>query len=134
MALNRASDVSAAYWLSQTHVKIIVIFSRVVIRVFSVVEIPIKHSSLYNKIVYYFDLNSSTVKLRFSTLKTSPGSSNFLSKVPFRSQLRNHLIDCLSSKNGAIVGLEEVGSSQYAQPCTSSEAPKGKKKSGIEVM
>ena len=64
--------------------KIIVMFSRVVIRVFSVVEIPILHSSLYNKIVYYFDFNSSTVKLRFSTLKTSPGSSHFLSKVPLR--------------------------------------------------
>ena len=40
MALNRASDICiAADWLSQT----------VVVRFFSVVEIPIKHSSSCNK-------------------------------------------------------------------------------------
>ena len=49
MALNRASDVPVADWLSQTHVKNYRNFSRVVIRFFSVVEIPIKHSSLYNQ-------------------------------------------------------------------------------------
>ena len=47
MALNRASDVSAADWLFQTHVKICRNFPRAVIRFFSVVEIPIKHPSLY---------------------------------------------------------------------------------------
>ena len=46
MALNRVSDMSAADWLSQTPVK-----NEAVIRFFSVVEIPIKHSSLHNKII-----------------------------------------------------------------------------------
>ena len=50
MALNRASDMSAADWLSQTHVKNYRKFSRLVIRFFSAVEIPIQHSNLYNKI------------------------------------------------------------------------------------
>ena len=49
MALNEASDVSAADWLSQTHMKNYRNFSRVVIRLFLVEEIPIKHSSLCNK-------------------------------------------------------------------------------------
>ena len=49
MALNRVSDVPAANWLSQTHVKNYRNFLPVVIRFFSVVEIPIKHPSLYNK-------------------------------------------------------------------------------------
>ena len=48
MALNRASDVSAADWRSQTKVKNYRNFSRVEIRFFSVVDIPIKQSSLYN--------------------------------------------------------------------------------------
>ena len=52
MALNRASDVSAADWRSQTHVKNYRTFSRVETRFFSVEEIPIKHSSLYNKYQY----------------------------------------------------------------------------------
>ena len=45
MALNRANDVPEADWLSQTHVKIYRNFSRVVIRFFLEVEIPIKHSN-----------------------------------------------------------------------------------------
>ena len=45
MALNRVSDVPAADWLSQTR-------DSVVIRFLSVVEIPKKHSSLYNKILF----------------------------------------------------------------------------------
>ena len=49
MALKRANGVPAADWLSQTHVKNCNNFSRVVIRFFSLVEIPVKHSSLYNK-------------------------------------------------------------------------------------
>ena len=49
MALNKVSDVSAADWLSQAHVQKI---SYVMIRYFSVVEIPLKHSSLNNKIKY----------------------------------------------------------------------------------
>ena len=49
MARNTASDMSAADWLSQTQVKHYRNFSHEVIRLFSVVEIPIKHSSLYNK-------------------------------------------------------------------------------------
>ena len=39
MALNRASDVLAADWLSQTHVRNYRNFSRVVIRFSSVVEV-----------------------------------------------------------------------------------------------
>ena len=42
MALNRATDVSADDWLSQTNVKNYGNASR---EFFSVVEIPIKHSS-----------------------------------------------------------------------------------------
>ena len=49
MALNKASDVSAADRLSQAHVQKI---SYVVMRYFSVVEIPLKHFSLYNKMKY----------------------------------------------------------------------------------
>ena len=52
MGLNRASNVPAADWLFQTHVKNYRNFSRVVIGFFSVVEIPIKHSILYNKSNY----------------------------------------------------------------------------------
>ena len=48
-ALNRANDnMSAADSLSQTHVKNYRNFSRVVIRLFSVVEVSVKHCSLYN--------------------------------------------------------------------------------------
>ena len=50
IALNSVSDMSAADWLSRTHVKNYRKFSRVVIRFFSLVEIPIKRSSLYNEI------------------------------------------------------------------------------------
>ena len=46
---NRASDMAAADWPSQTHVKNYRNFSSVTIGFFSVVEIPIKHSSLYIK-------------------------------------------------------------------------------------
>ena len=49
MALNRASDMSAADWLSQRHVTNYCNFSCVVIWFFSEVGIPIRHSSLYNK-------------------------------------------------------------------------------------
>ena len=49
MALNRATDVSAAYWPFQTHVKIY----RAVIQFSSVVEIPIKHLSLYKKNILF---------------------------------------------------------------------------------
>ena len=52
LVLNRVSDVPAADWLSQTHVKKYRNFSLLVIRFFSVVEIPTKHSSLYNKFQY----------------------------------------------------------------------------------
>ena len=53
MALNGTSDVLAADWTSQTQVKNYRNFSCVVIRLFSVVEIPIKHFSLYNKKQYF---------------------------------------------------------------------------------
>ena len=44
MVLNKASDMPAADWLSQTQVKNYCNFSRVVMQFFSVVEIPIKHT------------------------------------------------------------------------------------------
>ena len=49
MALQTASDMSAADGLPQAHVRNDRNFSRVVIRFFSVVQIPIKHSSLQDK-------------------------------------------------------------------------------------
>ena len=52
VAQNRASDVTTADWLSQTHVKSYCNFSRMVVRFFSVVEIPIRHSSLHDKYIY----------------------------------------------------------------------------------
>ena len=61
MALNRASDVPAADWLSQTLVKNRN-FSLVVTRFFLVVEIPINHFSLYNKVV--LSSSSSSLALR----------------------------------------------------------------------
>ena len=61
MALNRASDVPAADWLSQTLVKNRN-FSLVVTRFFLVVEIPINHYSLYNKVV--LSSSSSSLALR----------------------------------------------------------------------
>ena len=62
MALNRVSNVSAADWLSQTHVKNYRNFSRVVPRFFSVVEIPTKHSSLYNQICHCISLTLCLTK------------------------------------------------------------------------
>ena len=50
MVLNRANDVSAADWQSQTHVKYHRNFSCEEMRFsFSVEEIPVKHTNLYNK-------------------------------------------------------------------------------------
>ena len=46
-SLPRQSDVLAADWQSETHVKNYDNFSRAVIRFFSGMEIPIKHPSLY---------------------------------------------------------------------------------------
>ena len=52
MALNRANDVSAADWRSQTHGKKYCNFSRVGIQSLLVVEIPIKHPSLCDKVCF----------------------------------------------------------------------------------
>ena len=59
MVLNKAIEwyVPAADWLSQTHMKNYRNFSHVVIWFFSVVEIPIKHSSLCNVIHYNVHTN-----------------------------------------------------------------------------
>ena len=43
--------MSAAHWLSHPHVKSCRSFLRVVIRFFSMVEIPLTHVSLYNKLL-----------------------------------------------------------------------------------
>ena len=51
MALNGASDVLAADWLPQTHVKNYHNFSCVVIRFSSEVEIPLTLFRLYNKYI-----------------------------------------------------------------------------------
>jgi len=48
-AINRASDVPAADWLSQTYEKNYRSFSGVVIRFVQIGEIPVKHSISYNK-------------------------------------------------------------------------------------
>ena len=61
-ALNRASDVSAADWLSHTQVKNYRNFSRVLIRFFSVVEILVKHCGLYNKTCYCISLTLCLTK------------------------------------------------------------------------
>ena len=50
VVLNRASDVPAADWLSQTHMKNYHNFSHVVMCFFSVVGMLTKHSSLCNKL------------------------------------------------------------------------------------
>ena len=47
--LNIVSGIPAADWLSQTHAKNYCNFSCVMMQLFSVVEIPVKHSSLHNK-------------------------------------------------------------------------------------
>ena len=47
--LNTVSGIPAADWLSQTHAKSYRNFSCVMMQLFSVVEIPVKHSSLNNK-------------------------------------------------------------------------------------
>ena len=49
MELNKARDVSSADWRSQTRKKLSLFFT-CEIRSFSVMEIPIKHSSLLNKV------------------------------------------------------------------------------------
>ena len=54
MALNRASDAPAADLLSQTHVTNYRDFSRVVIRFFSVVEIPRTPVSIIEYYYYYY--------------------------------------------------------------------------------
>ena len=53
MALNRASDALAAVWLSQTQVTNYRDFSRVVIRFFSVVEMPRTPVSIIEYYYYY---------------------------------------------------------------------------------
>ena len=72
MALNKVSDMSAADWLSQTHVKNNENFSRVVIRFFSVVEIPINYSSLYNERIYLI----TVLRLKF------PKFEEYVKNVP----------------------------------------------------
>ena len=77
MTLNRESDASAADWRSQTR-KIIVIFQ--MWTVFSVVEIPIKHSSLFNNFFFFmfrykddpwlWEMDWSVQEIRTKKLKT----------------------------------------------------------------
>ena len=52
VAIIKATDVSAVNWLSQTHVKNYCNFSLVEVQFVSEVEIPIKYSRLYNKVIY----------------------------------------------------------------------------------
>ena len=62
MALNRASEVSAADWLSQTYVKNYRNFSRVdEIRLFSVVEIPSTLVYITTEIEFLFLFCSATL-------------------------------------------------------------------------
>ena len=64
MALNRASEVSAANWLSQTHEENYRNFSHVAIRFFSEVEIPMKHSRLGK---FDFGQNAREIILKWFT-------------------------------------------------------------------
>ena len=64
-AVNRASDLSTADWLSQTHVKNYCNFSRVEVQFVSEMGIPIKHSRLYNEVIY--TLLSSAVIYRLDS-------------------------------------------------------------------
>ena len=52
MVLNRVSLISGANWLSQTHVKKDRNFSLLLIQFLSLLEILIKHSSLYSKVQF----------------------------------------------------------------------------------
>ena len=82
MALNRASDVPEADWLSQTLVKNRN-FSLVVTRFFLVVEIPINPYSLYNKVV--LSSSSSSLALRCPVGSIAKNASTL------RSSLRSFL-------------------------------------------
>ena len=85
MVLNRAGDVPAADWLSQTQVKNSRDLSRVVIRFFSVVEIPIKHPEVQrllgsHNMLRQWQLTSvktlfdELVLILFDVIDKSPGS------------------------------------------------------------
>jgi len=80
-AQNRASGVPAADWLSQTHVKNYRNFSRVMIRFFSMGEIPIKHSSLYKIKWLYFStfINNIFISISFTGCKKYEQSKNITS-------------------------------------------------------
>ena len=51
--VSKASDVSVADWRYQTRVIIIVIFTHVLLRLFSGLEILVKHRILCNKVVVH---------------------------------------------------------------------------------
>ena len=93
MARNRASDISAADWLSQTQ-KIMLIFSLVVIQLLLVVKIPIRHSSLFNKYLFY----TSNFVLRFQHL------SSFLARREETSTDYTATV-CSLTKHSPSVGL-----------------------------
>ena len=67
MALRTASDMSEADWLPQAHVRNDRKFSRVVVRFSSVVQIPIKHSSLPDN--WFYQSSWFRYKRRITTVK-----------------------------------------------------------------
>ena len=97
MALNKATDVPAADWLSQTHVKNYRHISRVVIRFFSEVEIPMKHSSLYNKLLSATCLALKRMNTYFGDKYV--GYSMSSKKTPRHSLFMNKSSSC--SNNGS---------------------------------
>ena len=76
MALNRASGKSEADWPSQTHDKNYHNFSHVVIGFFSVLEILVKHSSLYNKTHFKNFLLRADFKLKAVGVELFPNPEN----------------------------------------------------------
>ena len=117
MALNRASYVPAADWLSQTNEKNWRNFSRVVIRFFPVVEIPIKLSSLYNnyhfadKIIPLEDFDRILWRLlRWHNVNTSGATPN-------KGKCTWNKTVC-SKKNQKEGGMDGVGNAGPAWFCT----------------
>ena len=81
-ALNRASDISAVDWLSQTHVKKYGNFSRAVTRFFSVVEIPTLSTPVYIiNIVYVIESATYGVIFITSCLYENPNERGLLTQT-----------------------------------------------------
>ena len=60
----KASNVSAAYWRYQRRVKRYRIFSRVLLRFFSGLEILVKRRSLYDKVCFLITFLNVSLKMK----------------------------------------------------------------------